>query len=169
VGPARGQPRDLRCQRRSRVLTTLLTWIRIAWSNLVFRLKCRAGFRLLEPVEVTGVVRFVEASEDGDTSFDLVPDGSVSVGLLIYGTSDAIHHCESIHCEIVPRDRARLASAIAALAPGVRVKVSGQRAWDGCHHGKGVLFNVLMVLLGAAPVLDGWLEVHPVTSLEVLL
>jgi len=146
----------------------VIAWLKIWFSNLVFALKCRAGFRLLEYIgSVTGMVKALEMAEDGDCCFDLVIDGPPSP-LLAYKTSGATHICETLHCEIVPADRARLSAEIAKLKIGVRVRVSGRRAWDGCHHGKGLLFDALMVLLGAAPTLDGWIECHPCTSLEVL-
>jgi hypothetical protein len=126
-------------------------WLLVTWWNLVFWAKCRAGFRLLGPVSISGVVTAYEVSEDGDTCFD-------------------VQHLSLVfHCEVAPADRERLAGEIARLTPGVRVRVGGTRAWDGCHHGRGVIFDVLMALLRAAPVLDGWIEIHPTKEIEVLL
>lgn len=149
-------------------MTRILNAIRIAFSNLVLAAKKRAGFRTLEWVDgVTGVVVTFEVSEDGDTCFDLLPDPEF-LDLLDYSTAGTLHHSYRLHCEVVPADRERLAQPIAGLRAGVRVKVTGFLAWDGAHHGKGLLFDVLMVLLGAAPTVDGWLEIHPVRELEVV-
>ncbi len=149
-------------------MTGVLLWLEVAWSNLVFWFKRRAGFRRLEYVSgLTGIVASLEIAEDGDTCFDLVPGERHE--LLTYRTVGSVHLCKKLHCEIVPKDRARLAAQIALLSIGARVTVSGYRSWDGCHHGRGVIFDGLMVLLGAAPVLDGWLEIHPCTSLEVIV
>ncbi len=114
------------------------------------------------------VLTSIEVSEDGDTCFSVTPEPTDGAALE-YRTGAVLHRCTSIHCEVVPDDRERLADVIALLRPGVRVRVGGRRAWDGCHHGRGVVFDALMVLLGAGPVVDGWLEIHPVASIEVLL
>lgn len=151
-------------------MTRLLTAIRILFSRVVFALKCRAGFRLLQSVEgIEGIVTAVEMSSDGDACFDLdLATDPGSRALLVWGTAGAAHISRDLHCEIAPVDHARLLVPISHLARGVRVRVGGRRAWDGCHHNRGVIFDVLMVLLGAAPVVDGWIEIHPVESLEIL-
>jgi hypothetical protein len=147
-------------------VTRLLAAIRIWWSSLVFALKQRAGFRLLGTVAgVTGVVSSFERSDDGDLSFDVTPDAEFA-WVLEYPSRHVAR--AAIHCEVVPADQERLAAAIGMLRIGARVRVGGQRAWDGCHQGHGVVVDALCVLLRAAPVLDGWVEVHPVLSLEVL-
>jgi len=143
-------------------------WLLVTWWNLVFWAKCRAGFRLLGPVSISGVVTSYEVSEDGDVCFDVSPDGQ-DVDLLEYDTGHVQHLSLVFHCEVAPADRERLAGEIARLTPGVRVRVGGTRAWDGCHHGRGVVFDVLMALLRAAPVLDGCIEIHPTKEIEVLL
>lgn len=144
-----------------------MTALKVFFSNVVFWLKCRAGFRLLRgDASVSGTVTAIEIAEDGDTCFDITVDSKYTA-VLTYVTSGAVHTCNILHCEIVPADRARLAKEIAKLVPGRHVTVTGKRAWDGCHHGRGNIFDALMVLLGAAPVVDGWIEIHPVTSLHV--
>lgn len=144
--------------------------LRLLFSRIVFWFRTRRGFRLLGPVSVTGTVRYVEVAEDGDTCFGLAPDSLIPLGYQTKANGGTVvyHRCEEMHCEVMPADRQRLSVQLSRLHPGLRVRVTGQRAWDGSHHGRGVLFDALMCLLGAAPTVDGWIEIHPVTDLEVL-
>ncbi len=146
------------------MINAIVLWF---WAQ-VFAAKCRAGFKLLEFAIVRGtVVGMPEISSDGDTCFDIIPDPGFE-SLLEYSTGGARHVCQTIHCEVAPADQRRLRPVVELLRSGSRVSVAGTRAWDGAHHGHGTLFDVLMVLLRAAPTLDGWIEIHPVQEITVL-
>lgn len=146
----------------------MINRIRIWFWDLIFWLKCRAGFKLFGPITVVGVVTNVEFAEDGDACFDLsIDDDKTWLWITTSGTR-VLHKCLDLHCEVTPHDGERLGPIVKQLRYGTRVRVRGTWAWDGCHHGRGAPFDALMVLLRAAPTLDGWLEIHPVTELEIL-
>ncbi len=147
-----------------------MTRLRRLFYAIYMAFKRRGGFVDLDcerTVEGTVMLSSVDLSNlDGDATFDLwlEPDD--------YDVACFAGRCrQTIHCE-VPPGRPDLAAELAEVlrsAAYPSVRVTGRLAFDGSHHGRGLLLDVLAAVVGwPANVRDGWLEIHPVTHLEVV-
>jgi hypothetical protein len=147
--------------------------IGIFW-RFIFWAKHRAGFLDLgSDIMVTGVVQWTDYGKnpDGDCTFNLLPDaGSEWVNTTFGGrrTTENPDYPNTIHCEIAPWQRMS-PEVTARLRPGVRVRVMGRWGFDGVHTGKGTFVDVLYAIFGHGPdMINGWCEIHPVKSLDIL-
>jgi len=147
----------------------------VVYSEIVFYFKHRGGFiDLATRVAVTGTVLSAKyAPNDGDATFDLLLDTSYFWACTFAQRSTTESGISwAIHCEVMPRERLRdaaLAATVASLKPGDRLRVTGDWAYDGVHHGHGFFFDVSYCLVGGGqPSPHGWTELHRVLKIEVL-
>ncbi len=142
-----------------------MTTLRVLAYAVYMWFKRRGGFIDLnceQTVEGT-VVRTNGSSPDGDTTFDVEPY-YYDTRVLQFGCS----WTPTIHCEVTP-GHPGLAEAAARLRVGDPVRVTGRWAFDGGHHGHGLVFDALAAIVGWPPnVAEGWTEIHPVTQIEAL-
>ena len=146
------------------------------WWKLVFAWKKRTGWLDLgEQIEVTGVVlNFIPPDVDGDRTFNLKLDPGQEKYITGFGGRLTMESGTepSLHCEIPPwspqalRD---LYDELAKLPSPPRVRVRGAWGFDGVHLGKSYWIEIPAALVRHMPnVRDGWFEIHPVSSLEVV-
>lgn len=144
------------------------------WKAVFWWKRNRAGWiDLRETVTATGLVIEVDGpGADGDGNFDLVLDSGQE--RLITGFGGRLTCCPptvtpSIHCEVEPWASAELRAQFGRLHTGDRVRVVGAWGFDGVHTGRPMWLEVIAALIGHPPnVRDGWMEIHPVASIEVL-
>jgi len=161
----------------------------VAWWNLlmaytvwkvVFWWKKQTGWLDLgQTITVTGTIVAVDMNvtglfNDGDVCFNVQLDpgqekyitgfGGVQTNEDKSGTTPP-----SIHCEITPWMRAQFDGKWQQLAVGKRVKVTGAWGFDGVHLGGSEWLEIWRAIWRHMPnVLDGWFEIHPVTSFDYI-
>ena len=144
------------------------------WWRLVFWWKKRTGWiDLGQEIEVTGTVVNTEVPGlDGDGNFDVQLDPGQEHWITGFGgrlTFERAAGVPSIHCEVTPWASPDLKLRFVTLRPGQRVRVRGAWGFDGVHLGVIFPLELIAALLRHGPnVRDGWFEIHPVTSIDVL-
>lgn len=139
--------------------------INLFW-RLVFWFKHRGGFLDLGmDIAVTGVVTSVVSSDDGDFVFNVRLDPDSEWANVTFGrrkTSEPGAEPDTLHCEVSPW----APIDVTAVVVGARVTVAGRWGYDGVHANRGQLWDIMRCVFGASPALDGWCEIHPVTSVH---
>lgn len=144
------------------------------WWRLVFWWKRGTGWVDLGRV-VTAVGTVIEVDlpgPDGDGNFDIVLDPNQT--WLITGFGGRLTSCPPIyrpalHCEVEPWAGDYLAAMFRRLRIGDRVQVTGRWGFDGVHTGRAMWLEILLALVRHGPnIRQGWFEIHPVETLEIL-
>lgn len=151
----------------------MLRWIiGILWRIIFFWKKRTGWIDLGREIEVTGTVAKLESNSDGDRSIALRLDEGQEQWITGFGgrlTTGDRSVGPSLHCEVVPWSDDSLRTVHGSLRIGDRVRVRGAWGFDGVHLGVWFPFEVLLALVRHGPnVHEGWFEIHPVTSLEVI-
>jgi len=158
----------------------VISWFKCLFGRIVFAAKHRAGFIDMGlDVEFTGLAVHQDGgnNEDGDWCFEVVPD-SEWAWLVRFGNRETAalgRYVGALECEVMPCQREALLPALLELKQRltagqlVRVRVAGRWGYDGVHDNQPEWLQVLYALWGHGPdAVNGWLEVHPVTKLEIL-
>lgn len=153
----------------------MLQWIENLFWRLVFFWKKRTGWiDMGQEIVVTGTVINVEVPGlDGDGNFDVRLDPEHEHRIVGFGgrlTFEPAAGAPSIHCEVEPWADRQLRDRFLTLQVGQRVCVRGSWGFDGVHLGFSFFpLEVVAALIRHQPnVSDGWFEVHPVTSIDVI-
>jgi hypothetical protein len=151
-----------------------MEWIVNLFWRLVFFWKKRTGWiDLKQEIEVTGTVINAEVPGlDGDGNFDVELDPGQERWITGFGgrlTFEPGAGRPSLHCEVEPWASPSLKGTFTSLRVGQRVRVRGSWGFDGVHIGVAELIEVLAAIVRHGPnVHDGWFEIHPVKSIELL-
>ncbi len=148
-------------------------WVRgLPW-RVVFWWKKQTGFiDMRERIEVTGHVLSIDTASDGDRTFNVCLDAGQERYITGFGgrLTSKSSSCPAIHCEIPPWVSRGLKGTYDSMEVGQRVRVTGAWGFDGVHVGYDFFpWEVVAALVRHQPnVRDGWFEIHPVESIELL-
>lgn len=160
--------------RRRRTGTSPVAWLTSWLWRLVFCWKQRTGWLDLgEIVTATGVVvDHVPPGLDGDRTFAVKLDPGQDRLITGFGgrlTAEDPAVGPSLHCEIEPWSGENLEEIYACMKVGDRVRVTGHWGFDGVHLGVPMWREVIAAAIRHQPnVREGWFEIHPVETLEIL-
>lgn len=153
------------------MLRQIISW----FFQLVFWWKKRTGWiDLKQTVTATGVVVGMDdgPSSDGDFNFRVKVDENCEWLITGFGgrlTTDDPKLGPSLLCEVVPWSPVEVQREAARLHVGDRVSVTGAWGFDGVHVSGSRWWNILLAIFRHQPnVLEGWLELHPVTELTIV-